>query len=135
MGISRVERVHVLALSSVKMPLLASLQQAGIVQLEEVPREDFGLSLPPFEISALDQILRRLKDSLDFLSHREKKGLLDKLMAQKPTLSPEVCEELRSFSYLPVLEEIERLGAEHQDLLSRPQLLDKEGEFLLPPAA
>lgn len=132
MGISRMEKVHVLALSSVKMPLLASLQQAGIVQLEEVPREDFGLSLPPFEISALDQILRRLKDSLDFLSHREKKGLLDKLMAQKPTLSPEVCEELRSFSYLPVLEEIERLGAEHQELLSRLKLLDKEVEFLLP---
>ncbi|HUU38368.1 MAG TPA: V-type ATP synthase subunit I [Candidatus Desulfaltia sp.] len=132
MGISRMEKVQVLAHSSVKMPLLASLQQAGIVQLEEVPREAFGLSLSPVEISALDQLLRRLKDGLDFLSLGEKKGLLDKLMAQKPTLTPEVREELGSFSYLPVLEEIERLVAEHQELLFRLKLLEKEVEFLLP---
>ncbi len=132
MGISKMERVQVLAHSSVKMPLLASLQQAGIVQLEEVPRDDFGLSLPTVEISALDQLLRRLKDGLDFLSRREKRGLLDKLMTQKPTLTPEIREELRGFSCLPVLEQIERLVAEHQDLLSRVKLLEKEVEFLLP---
>jgi V/A-type H+-transporting ATPase subunit I len=131
MGISRMEKVQVLAHSSVKMPLLASLQQAGIVQLEEVPREAFGLNLPPVESTALDQLLRRLKDGLDFLSRREKKGLLDKLMTQKPTLTQEVREELRSFSYLPVLEKIERLLAEQQDLVSRLRLLEKEVEFLL----
>lgn len=132
MGISRMEKVQVLAHSSIKMPLLASLQQAGIVQLEEAPREAFGLSLPPVEITALDQLLRRFKEGLDFLSRREKKGLLDRLMAQKPPLTPEVREELRSFSYLPVLEEIERLVAEQQELLSRLKLLEKEVEFLLP---
>jgi V/A-type H+-transporting ATPase subunit I len=132
MGISKMEKVQVLAHSSVKMPLLASLQQAGIVQLEEVPREDFGLTLPAVEISALDQLLRRLSDGLDFLSRREKRGLLDKLMTQKPTLTPEVRAEIRDFSCLPVLEEIERLVAEQQDLLSRVKLLEKEVEFLLP---
>jgi V/A-type H+-transporting ATPase subunit I len=132
MGISRMEKVQVLAHSSIKMPLLASLQQAGIVQLEEAPREAFGLSLPPVEITALDQLLRRFKEGLDFLSRREKKGLLDRLMAQKPPLTPEVREELRNFPYLPVLEEIERLVAEQQEHFSRLKLLEKEVEFLLP---
>jgi V/A-type H+-transporting ATPase subunit I len=132
MGISRMEKVQVLAHSSVKMPLLASLQQAGIVQLEEAPRETFGLSLPTVDITALDLLLRRFREGLDFLSRREKKGLLNRLIAQKPPLTPEVHEELRSFSYLPVLEEIERIVAEQQELLSRLKLLEKEVDFLLP---
>ncbi|MGB7296456.1 MAG: V-type ATP synthase subunit I [Candidatus Aminicenantales bacterium] len=131
MGIAGMEKVKILAHSSVKTPLLTSLQQAAILQLEEAPREDFGLNLPAVDVTALDRLLHRLKDGLDFLSRREKKGLLDKLAAQKPTLTPEVREEIDSFSYLPVLEKTESLAAERQELLSRLKLLEKEVEFLL----
>jgi V/A-type H+-transporting ATPase subunit I len=126
------EKVQILVHTSAKMPLLESLQQAGIVQLEEVPRESFGLNLPSGENTTLDPLLRRLKDALDFLSRREKKGLLDKLAAQKPTVTPEVRESLRASDYLPVLEKIESLVAEQQELVSRIRLLEKEVEFLLP---
>ncbi len=132
MGISRMEKVQVLAHSSVKLPLLASLQQAGIVQLEEVPRDEFGLALPDVDISSRDQLLRRLKDCLDYLSRWEKKGILGKLAAQKPALTPEFQEELRRFDYLPLLEDIENIVAEHQDLQARLKLLEKDVEFLQP---
>ncbi len=132
MGISRMERVQVLAHSSVKMPLLASLQKAGIVQIEEVPRQDFGLSGPVADVSARDQLLRRLKDGLDFLSTWEKRGLLDKLVTQKPVLTPQIRDELRGFNHLSVLEKIENLVAEQQDLLSRLKVLEKEAELLQP---
>lgn len=132
MGISRMEKVQILAHNSVKMSLLASLQQAGIVQIEEVPRQDFGLTSPAADVSSRDQLLRRLKDGLDFLSRWEKKGLLDKLVKQKPALTPEIHDELRRFDYLPTLDRIERLVAENQELLSRVKVLEKEVEFLLP---
>ena len=132
MGISRMEKVQILAHNSVKMSLLSSLQQAGIVQIEEVPRQDFGLTSPAADVSSRDQLLRRLKDGLDFLSRWEKKGLLDKLVKQKPALTPEIHDELRRFDYLPTLDRIERLVAENQELLSRVKVLEKEVEFLLP---
>ena len=132
MGVARLERVQILAHSSVKMPLLSALQEAGTVQIEETNRGEFGLVPSPGESSALDRVLDRLDQGLDFLSRFEEKGLREKLTARKPAISRSARENLSGFSYLPVLEEIEKLAAERQELHSRLAALQKEIEFLLP---
>ena len=132
MGVARMERVQILAHSSVKMPLLTTLQEAGIVQLEEVNREDFGLGFSPAEVSSLDRLIARLEQALAFLSRWDEKGRVDKLLARRPVFSRKERQELLEFSYLPVLEEVETLTAEEQQLNSHRAFLEKEMEFLLP---
>ena len=132
MGVSRMARVEILAHSSVKMPVLAALQDAGTVQVEETNRAEFRLAPSPGESFSLDRLLDRLEQGLDFLSLFDDRGLRDKLTAQKPALSRSERERLAGFPYLPVLEEIEKQTAERQELQARLAALQKEIEFLLP---
>lgn len=132
MGLAAVEKVEILAHASLKLTLLTALQEAGILQLEEVRREDLGLSFAPAELTALDHLLHRLKHGFDFLSRWEEKGFLEKLAAQKPALSAEAREDLLRFSYVSVLEKIEKIEARRTDLLSHARFLGKEVEFLRP---
>ena len=132
MGVSRMERVQILAHSSVKMALLSALQEAGIVQLEEARREDFGLGFSPADISSLDRLIARLDQALAFLARWDGKKRFDMLLAQKPVFSRKERQELFGFSYLPILEEVETLMVEEQNLHSHRAVLEKEVEFLLP---
>jgi V/A-type H+-transporting ATPase subunit I len=132
MGLAKVEKVEILAHASLSLTLLSALQEAAIVQIEEVDRTDTGLAAAFADISQLDHVLHRLKHGLDFLSHFEEKGFLDKIMAQKPALSFEEREEVLKSDYLPVLERLEKIEAEKNDTLSRLKFIQKESEFLLP---
>jgi V/A-type H+-transporting ATPase subunit I len=132
MGLAKVEKVQILAHASSKMRLLSALQEAGMVELADVDKEEFGLGLPLAEVSHLDQLLHRLNHGLDFLSRWEEKGFLEKLLAQKPVLSRKEREELLHFLFWPVLDKIEKIEGERNDLLSRIKFLEKEAEFLLP---
>lgn len=132
MGLARVEKVGILSHASLKLTLLAALQEAGIVQIEEVDRLEAGLRSTPVDISELDHILSRVKHGLDFLSRFEEKGFLDNLTAQKPALAlPERAEILKS-DYLLVLDRLEKIEAEKNELLSHLKFIEKETEFLLP---
>jgi len=132
MGLAAIEKVEILVHASLKATLLSVLQEAGILQLDEIRREDLGLSFSPADLTALDHLLQRIKHGLDFLSHYEEKGLLDKLTAQKPALSVDARQELLRFPYVSVLEKIEKLDARRNDLTSHARFLEKEVEFLLP---
>jgi len=132
MGLAKVEKVGILAHASLSLTVLSSLQEAGIVQIEEVDRSETGLGSTPADISELDHVLHRLKHGLDFLSHFEEKGFLDKIMAQKPALSFEEREEVLKSDYLPVLDRLEKIEAEKNELLSNLKFVQKETEFLLP---
>lgn len=132
MGLAKVEKVGILAHASLSLTLLAALQEAGIVQIEEVDRSETGLGSTPADISEFDHSLNRLKHALDILSHFEEKGFLDKITAQKPALSFEEREEILKSDYLPVLERLEKIEAEKNELLSHLKFVQKETEFLLP---
>lgn len=132
MGLAKVEKVQILTHASLKTRLLSALQEAGIVELSDVDKEKFGLGLSFAEISDLDHLLHRLKHGLDLLSRWEDKGFMDKLLAQKPVLSRQAREELLHFSYVPVLDKLEKIEAERNEILSRIKFLEKEVEFLLP---
>jgi V/A-type H+-transporting ATPase subunit I len=132
MGLAKVKKVQILAHASSKMRLLSTLQEAGIVELSDVDRQEFGLGFSPEEISHLDNLLHRLQHGLDFLSRWEEKAFMEKLLAQKPVLSRKAREELLHFPYKPVLDKIEKIEAQRNDFLSRIEFLEKEIEFLLP---
>ncbi|MDH7512119.1 MAG: V-type ATP synthase subunit I [Clostridiales bacterium] len=131
MGLAKVEKVGILAHASLRSKLLSVLQEAGIVQVEEVDRSETGLGSTPADISELDHVLHRLKRGMDFLSQFEEKGLLDRIKARKPALSLQERGKVLKFDYFPVLDRLEKIEAEKSELLSHLKFVQKETEFLL----
>ena len=132
MAIAEVEKVQILALAGVKMEILSSLQEEGLVQLERANFEELELESSSPEVSHLEHRLHRLSHALVYLSRWEEKGFVKKLIAQKPKLDRQKREEILNFDCLPVLEKIEKLEAEKNEVLSEIKFLEKEDEFLSP---
>jgi len=132
MAIAEVEKVQILALAGVKMEILSSLQEEGLVQLERANFEELELESSSPEVSHLEHRLHRLSHALVYLSRWEEKGFVKKLIAQKPKLDRQKREEILNFDCLPVLDKIEKLEAEKNEVLSEIKFLEKEDEFLSP---
>ncbi len=132
MAIAEVEKVQILALAGVKMEILSSLQEEGLVQLERANFEELELESSSPEVSHLEHRLYRLSHALVYLSRWEEKGFVKKLIAQKPKLDRQKREEILNFDCLPVLDKIEKLEAEKNEVLSEVKFLEKEVEFLSP---
>jgi len=132
MGLAKVDKVQILAHASSRTRLLSALQEVGIIELSDVDKERFGLGLSSIKVSHLDHLLHRLEHGLGFLSQWEDRGLMEKLLAQKPVLLRQAREELLRFPYQPILDKIEKIEAEWNEHLSRIKFLEKEIEFLLP---
>ncbi len=132
MGLAKVEKIQILAHAGVKMALLSALQEAGIVELEEIDGEAYGLRFSPAELTDLEHLLHRLKHGLDFLSRWEEKGVIEKILAQKPVLSRKDREEALQFPCHTVLDKIEAIAEETSDLRSHVNFLEREVEFLTP---
>lgn len=132
MALAEVEKVQVVAHSDVKMELLSSLQESGLIQLEEANFEEFDLVSSSTEATELEHTLHRLKHALDYFSQEEEKGFLKKLFAQKPSLPRQKRQEVLGFDYQSVLDELEKLEAEKSEILSEIKFLDRERDFLYP---
>jgi V/A-type H+-transporting ATPase subunit I len=132
MAIAEVQKVQILAHAGVKMEILSTLQEEGLVQLERANFEELELESPSPEVSHLEHRLHRLSYALSYLSHWEEKGFVKKLFAQKPLIDRQKREEILDFDSLPVLDKIEKLEAEKNELLSEIKFLEKEDEFLNP---
>lgn len=132
MAIAKVQKVQILALAGVKMEILSSLQEEGLVQLERANFEELELESSSPEVSHLEHRLHRLFHALVYLSRWEEKGFVKKLIAQKPQLDRQKREEILNFDCLPVLDKIEKLEAEKNEVLSEIKFSEKEDEFLSP---
>jgi len=132
MAIARVEKVHILAHTSVKRDLLSSLQEEGLVQLEEANHQDLELHQSTPQLSDVDHKLHRLSHALDYLSLWEEKGLAKKLLSQKPQLHRRRREEVLDSDYMELVEKIEEIEKVKNEFLSEIKFLEKEEEFLLP---
>lgn len=132
MAIAEVKKVQIVAHGSVMMRILSSLQEEGLLHLERANIEELDVKPSSFEVSELEHRLHRLSSALDFLSQREKGGLLKKIFTQKPRLDRQKRDEVLNYDYLPLLSRIEKLQSEKNELLSRIRFLEKEKEFLLP---
>lgn len=132
MAIAEVRKVQIIAHSSVKMDLLSSLQEEGLIQLERTDLEEVDLRSSTTEISQIDHQLYRLSHALGYLSHWDDKGFVKKLFAQKPQIQRQKRREVLHSDYLPTLEKIEKIETEKNDLLSEIKFLEKEEEHLHP---
>lgn len=132
MALAEVEKIQILAHASLKMELLSSLQEEGLIQLEKANFEELDLGTSSPEISQIDYPIHRLSRALDYLSMWEEKGFVKKLFAQRPQLNRQKREEVLNFDYISVLEKIEEIEAEKSELLSEIKFLEREEEFLFP---
>jgi V/A-type H+-transporting ATPase subunit I len=132
MAIAGVQRVEIVAPSGFKMDLLSSLQEEGLVQINSIDCEELGLSGNGVDLSALDHRLHRISSALDYLDDFEEKKLSEKLFAPKPQLDKKKRKEALDWDYPAILEQIERLQADRNDIVSHIKYLDREDEFLRP---
>lgn len=132
MAIAEIQKVQILAPSNLRMDVLSSLQEEGLIQLEKTNIEELELKSSAAEVSALEHRLHRLSHALAYLSHWEEKGFVKKLFAQKPQVERQKRNEVLNYDYLPILEKVEKQKEEKNELISRMKFLEKEKEFLLP---
>jgi V/A-type H+-transporting ATPase subunit I len=132
MAIAEVQKVQIVAHSSMMMGILSSLQEEGLIHLERANVEELEIKSSSLEVSELEHRLHRLSSALEFLSQREKGGFLGKIFTQKPRLDRQKRDEVLKSDYLPLLSTIEKLEVEKNELLSRIRYLEKEKEFLFP---
>jgi len=131
-SIAEVQRIHIIAHSGVKLEVLSSLQEQGVVQVEKANFEELNLKSSLTEVAEVEHKLHRLSHSLNYLSQWEEKGLAKRLFAQKPQLNHEKKKDLLNVDYLPVLDDVEKLEDEINELLSEIRFLEKEKESLSP---
>jgi vacuolar-type H+-ATPase subunit I/STV1 len=79
MGVSKIQKVEIVAHSGVKKALLSSLQEEGVVHLEQTQTEELGLTGSSADVSDLDFRLHHLKHALDYLANYKDEKLLKKL--------------------------------------------------------
>lgn len=132
MAVADVQKVEIVAHSGLKMDLLSSLQEEGLVQIESVNCEELGLSESGPDLSDLDHCLQRLTNAMGYLSDFEDKKFNEKFFAPKPQLEKTKRNETLDWNYLAVLEQIEQLQTDRNDIVSHIKYLDREEEFLRP---
>ena len=132
MAVAHIEKVHVFAHSSRKTELLSSLQEAGVVHLDEVTLEGFEFRPCPADLSDADRTLSRLKHALDVFADWDETGGLKRLLRPKPALSMKSKECVLDFDYGRILDELEKLESVKSERQTEARLLDKEAEFLGP---
>jgi len=130
MALAEVKKVQFVAHTGVKMELLSSLQEEGLVQLEEANFEEFEFASSTPEVTELEHTIHRLKRALDCFSYWEERGFFKKILAQKPQLYRHKRKEVLKFDFHSLLEKLEKLEAEKSELLSEIKFLEKEKDFL-----
>jgi len=132
MAVSEVKKVQILAHAGMRMSVLSSLQEEGLIQIENANVEEMELVTGPLEVSHIDHMLHRLSFCLEILSAWEEKSFKSKFLGQKPQLSLKERETLLNSDYSLLLDETEKLEHEKQDLFAQIKFLEKENEFLSP---
>lgn len=132
MAIAEVQKIQILAHRKAKMEILSSIQEEGLIHLESADFDELGLNSSTPDISQLEHSLHRISHALAYLSQWEEKGFVKRMFAQKPQVARQKREEVLSVDYLPILDEVEKLEAQKNELLSEIRFLEKELEFLSP---
>jgi vacuolar-type H+-ATPase subunit I/STV1 len=132
MGVSKVQKVEIVAHSGVKKALLSSLQEEGVVHLEQTQTEELGLTGSSADVSDLDFRLHHLKHALDYLANYKDEKLLKKLFGQKPQVSRSERTGVLKLDYMSLLDRIKQNESEKNNLISHLKYLEREEEVLEP---
>jgi len=132
MAIAEINKVQIIGNANIKMDVLSSLQEEGIIQIEKTDYDALGLNTPFLEDTKLDHRLFQLSHTIDFLSQGEKKGLAEKILMKKPKLSKSERKKIIKSNYIPIIEKAESLEREKNDIISSNKYLSKEKALLKP---
>ncbi|NOR15335.1 MAG: hypothetical protein GQ544_06500 [Candidatus Aminicenantes bacterium] len=132
MAIAPVKKAQLLAHASLKPDLLSTLQEAGLMHIDENACERIGLTSSAPDVTALDHRLFKLKHAIDFLSQWSERSLMEKLSGQKPEVRLQDRAQLLSLDRQEILDEVEKLEEERNQHLTQIKFQEKEIEFLAP---
>ncbi|MCX7973515.1 MAG: V-type ATP synthase subunit I [Candidatus Aminicenantes bacterium] len=131
MALAQVERIEIIASNSIKDDLLIELQEAGLVEIEEVSSK---LSLNPGKKPAIsfEPLLFRLRQAINYLSLWRKNRLGERWFKAKPLLSRQERQALLNQDWTGLIERIEKLEASCREIKTEIKALEKEKEILEP---
>ena len=132
MAIAPVKKVQLLVHSSLKPDLLSTLQEAGLMHIDESSGESVGLSTSAPDVSGLDHRLFKLKHAIDFLSQWSEQSFAEKLSGHRPEIKLEDRAQLLSLDRQEILDQVEKLEGELNQHLTQIKFQGKEIEFLAP---
>ncbi|MCK4931387.1 MAG: V-type ATP synthase subunit I [Candidatus Aminicenantes bacterium] len=132
MGVSKVQKVEIVAHSGVKKALLSSLQEEGVVHIEQTQTEELGLTGSSADVTDLDHRLHRLKHVLDYLANYKDEKLLKRLFGQKPQVSRSERTDVLKLDYMSLLDRIKQNESDKNNLNSHLKYLEREEEWLEP---
>ncbi len=131
MALAPVEKVYIITATELKEEVLNVLQEAGVLQLEEVEK-DLELNPVPPAASSLEPILFRLRQVIRFFSPYKKTGLAEKWLKPKPVLSRQERQAILARDWSSFLQPLEALETQHREVLAELKLIEKEKEMVLP---
>jgi len=131
MALARVERVEIIATDSIKDELLVELQEAGVLEPEEISPE---LNLNPGRRPPLsyEPLLFRLRQTINYLSSWKKTGFGEKWLKPRPVINRQEREAILNLDWDNLLKPIEQTEANYREIKSEIKALEKERELLLP---
>ncbi len=132
MGVAEIRKIEIFARSGMKMDLLSSLQEEGLVHIEKTDIEELGLTDSSVDIADLDHRLHRLKHALDYLAEYTDERFVKKLFGQKPQLSWKKRRDVLKSDYSSILDLVEENESEKNKLSSHIKYLEREAEWLAP---
>ncbi|MGD8539998.1 MAG: V-type ATP synthase subunit I [Candidatus Aminicenantes bacterium] len=132
MGVSKVQKVEIIAQSGLKKPLLSTLQEEGLVHIEQTQTEELGLTRSSADITDVDFRLHRLKHALDYLGNFKDEKLSAKLFGQKPQVLRSERADILKLDYTPLLDRIAENESDKNELNSHLKFLAREREWLEP---
>ena len=133
MALADIQRVQIIAHAGIKMDVLASIQEEGIIQLEETSCDQHQLTSSSPDTSDLEHTLYRINRALSIFSQWEEKGFMKKLLSQKPQLEIHKQDEILQFDYYSLLTELEKLEEEKATLEAEIKFYEREiaeGDFI-----
>jgi V/A-type H+-transporting ATPase subunit I len=132
MGVSKIQKVEIISHSGMKKPLLSSLQEEGLVHIEQTRTEELGLTASSPDVTGIDFRLHRLKQALDYLGSFRDEKLSKKLFGQKPQVVRSKRTDVLKQDYASLLDRIANNESEKNNLSSHLKYLEREKEWLEP---
>ncbi len=132
MSVAPVSKAHIFVHSGRKAEVLSTLQETGLVHLEEANFEGVELRREAIDASDADRTLARLKHALDVFAAMDETPGLKRLFRPKPELSLKARGGALARGHVRVLDELERLESARNALSAELRLLDREADFLEP---
>lgn len=132
MGVSNVQKVEIVAHSGIQKVLLSSLQEEGVIQIEQTQTEELGLASSSADVSDFDSRLYRLKRALDYLDNFKEEKFTKKLFGPKPQVSISKRTDVLKYDYASLLDRIEQNESDKNNLISHAKVMEREAQWLEP---